>query len=487
MRPPAESRSSRPNSPSSPDVACSTNDLPASPACRHRGSEPESDSSLSSVAILNPAPTRNQTSSPGQRERTFEAQKQAWTTIFWPYADSSTDGRGHPSFNLWADGGCLAKFDQVLGKRGLPVGAVRHEKRPALGFLKPGADSPPGYYIPSNTVREDDAEQTTGVSFSGGDSLRPDVKKDFLDDFGNFGTNGKTNGTLDVSWWGSCDAVALAGITFREPLKPVTYHGVTFTPQDIKGLLVVCAYSVAPDSEVVGPRFNGLPDEVKLRDGNVLRGTIQNMRLRDFRQNHSRREKPGFITLYNPTQSIELKLVDGSLRKIDKMKIQSICREDPEALSPALFHKTLKTWLRDKRPFAMDYDPGPDVWNDNYDKAKVVRSSKPPADVKIESLNGHSGDYSGGAIRFYHTTLYQKGMASGSYHYWIEKKDNVVVNSGWLDKASYKSNPDFMWRPKDGANVNFSGDNKRNPFVLPRLVKEIYLSSLAPPSPNGES
>ena len=62
----------------------------------------------------------------------------------------------------------------------------------------------------------------------------------------NPSSDGKADKTLDVGWWGSCDKVALAGVLFKEPLKDeVTIDGVTFTKNDVLGLLTVIADSQA--------------------------------------------------------------------------------------------------------------------------------------------------------------------------------------------------------------------------------------------------
>ena len=413
-----------------------------------------------------------------QKTWDLHSDKKVWTSTYWPYANHSEEAGGNPEENLWADDGCLDKFDAVLTKRKKKVGAKTHELVPALNYLaSPSRKS--GYYIPKPTVRENNAEITTGVDFTGDGKLRRGVKRDFLDSFEGFGSNGKTDGKLDVSWWGSCDAVALAGMLFEEPKKSVTIDGVTFSPQDIKGLLVLTASSQAGRDNFVGERYNGAPDEVVLVGGDVIQGTIKNFSLEDFRSGSFKRFDDSFLYKDDIAKSVVLKEPNGKRRKIVPSKVEAIVREDMKSLSPALFHKTVKTWLRQNRPFAMDHDPGPHVWNDNFDGATIKKSKKAPRGVKVSKLNGHAGDVGDGTLSFYTCKLHKGAKVDKEYGYWIEKKGGKDVNSGWIDSQCPDDNPDFLWRtaPKNKSRFVRS-KNQRNPFVLPKLVEEIYKKSI---------
>lgn len=389
-------------------------------------------------------------------------------------ADSSTDGRGSKSSNLWADDGPLDKFDTLLEKIGKKPGAKAFEKTPALNWLK-GDGSRSGYYVPKTTIRENDAERTTGVDFTGNGTLDADVKWDFLDDFNSFGSNGKTDGSMGVGWWGSCDSVAMAGQLFKEPLKAVTKHGVEFTPQDIKGLLVIIADAQGGSTEFVGHRNDGLPDLIQLTDGSAIRGTIKGMKIADFRTGDHRYRRGNICTLRNPGRDLSVETPDGKTIEIKAAKVQSISREDEEDVQASLFHKTVKAWLRDKRPFAMDHDRSSHVWNDSYDGADIIKTTTPPDDIDVTKLNGRRGPYSGGELTFYDTTLLKGERRAKRYRYWIEKKDGRDINSGWRVDPGYDRNPDFLWRST--RQPTFEGANPRNPAVLPKLVKELYEES----------
>ena len=409
----------------------------------------------------------------------LHSDKKVWTSTYWPMANMFNVKGGNPEENLWADDGCLDKFDRVLKSRDKVTGAKEFEKVPALNHLA-SKKRKTGYYVPNKTILENDAELTTGVSFNKRGDLSAGVKRDFLDEFKNFGSDGSTKGSMDVGWWGSCDAVALAGILFETPKKSVTIEGVTFTPNDIKGLLVVSAQAQGGREEYIGHRYDGTPDSVRLKSGEVLTGTVTSMIIEDFRVGNFRRSRrDDMITRRDITEDIVIEYADGTSATIEASSIASITREDEESLSPALFHKTIKAWLRQNHPFAMDYDSGSHVWNDNFDGAVIDKSDVAPAGTDVEWLNGHSGAYTGGELSFYNCQLFKGDKQEKEYGYWIEKKNGVEMNSGWIFDGEYENNPDFLWRADPKSNSGFAkGKNKRNPFVLPKLVEEIYKKSI---------
>ena len=408
----------------------------------------------------------------------LRSSKKVWTSTYWPMANVSGQTGGNPIENLWAEDGPLDKFDQVLSARGKRSGAQAHESVPSLNWLK-NPKAAEGYYVAKPTIREDDAEITTGVSFSGKAKLTKGVKRDFLDDFDAFGSNGKTKGSMDVSWWGSCDAVALAGMLFETPKKKATVDGVEFTPNDIKGLLVLTAQTQAGREEYVGERFEGIPDEVRLKNGSVLEGTVTSLSTDDLRTGTFKRNKKGnFVTKTGITKDVQFKDSDGKTKTLKAGSVTSITREDEESLSAAKFHKTVKTWLKQDRPFAMDHDPGPHVWNDNFDGAYIEKSLTAPKGVDVKSLNGETGDYKGGRICFYSCKLYKDKKQEKVFTYWIEKKGAKDVNSGWIFEGKVDPNPDFLWRTANKSPNGFvDGKNGRNPYVLPKIVEEILKKS----------
>ena len=62
--------------------------------------------------------------------------------------------------------------------------------------------------------------------------------------YANAGVDGHVDAGASMGWWGECDAVALPGILFQEPLKDhVMVDDVTFTRQDMLDILTTVAGS----------------------------------------------------------------------------------------------------------------------------------------------------------------------------------------------------------------------------------------------------
>jgi hypothetical protein len=407
---------------------------------------------------------------PGQPEKTtYEANRQPWTTTYWPMAGSGSDV-GSASSNLWAKDGALDKLDGVLKAQGKATGARGFELKPNLNWLV-GKES--GHYIPNSYLSETDAETTTGVDFNNNGKIDKDVKFDFIDSRGQFGKDGKTDGSMSVGWWGSCDKVARAGILFAEPKKDVTLNGVTFTAQDIKGLLTVLADSQGGGSDFVGNRYDANPDTITLRNGQQVKGMIQG----DVDFNGAGMRRSGDIQYAAKIpDEVKVKLMDGTEKTYKASELSSIAREDKRD-DPALFHTTIAEWLKSGRPAVMDKDSGEHVWNYNFYKADdtVYKNGLKPSWADRADLgkgfNGPAGD---GKITYVEREV-QLGGGGGSesYKYWMEEKNGKVVNSGWAEGSS---SPDFLWRPQTEA--AFTGRNERNPFVDPKLVKELYEKSI---------
>jgi hypothetical protein len=411
-----------------------------------------------------PPPATNQ-----PEKVTLEAKRHPWTTTYWPMAGSGDDV-GSASSNLWAKGGALEKFDGLLKARGQAEGARNFELKPNLNWL---VNKESGHYIPDSNLSESDAETTTGVDFNNNGKIDKDVKWDFIDSKGQFGKDGKTDGLMSVSWWGSCDKVARAGILFEEPRKDVTLNGVTFTTQDIKGLLTVLADSQGGGSDFVGDRYDANPDTVTLKNGQQLRGTI----LSDVKfDNTNRRQQDWQINGNNLPDEVKVKLMDGTEKTFKKAELNFVAREDKRD-SPVLMHETISEWLKSGRPAVMDKDSGDHVWNYNFYKAEdtLYKNGLKPSWANDEMLkNGHTGPAGDGQIMWVERNV-SLGGGGGTerYRYWLEEKNGKFVNGGW-DPSS--PSPDFLWRPQTEA--AFTGRNERNPFVDPKLVKEIYEASI---------
>ncbi|MFC1609401.1 hypothetical protein ACFL6C_00445 [Myxococcota bacterium] len=407
---------------------------------------------------------------PDEQPMKLRSDRKVWSCTYWPMAGSVGDPDGSPSSNLWATDGCLDKFDSYREAKGLSKGALDYERTPSLNWL--GGHSKTGYYIPSDTLDEKDAERTTGVDFNGNGKIDPDVEHDFIF-AGQLGrTNGKCDETLGVGWWGSCGQVAMAGVLFEKPKRGVERNGVKFTTGDMMGLLTVIAKSQSGGLDWALDRYDGKPDEIKLTSGRTLRGKILDMDISDFRDGNFRRADGDRVVRLDYDEPVKIEKLDGKIETIQPTKFRSISRES-KCDSPYAFHTTLISWLKDNRPFSMDHDSGDHVWNDSYDGANITPSPELQSGLNLSQLNGFKGPYKGGKLKFYETEVLQGDYVAERYSYWFEEKDGQVINSGWLGH----NKPDFMHRPRN-AEPSFTGYNSRNPSVDPKLVKELYLASI---------
>lgn len=399
---------------------------------------------------------------------THEATRMPWTTTYWPMAGYGGNSDGSASSNLWAKEGPMAKFDALLKARGQAEGARNFELKPNLNWL---INKESGHYIPNSSLSEKDAERTTGVDFNNNGKIDADVAWDFIDGHGQFGKDGKTDGSMSVGWWGSCDKVARAGILFEEPKKDVVLNGVTFTTQDIKGLLTVLADSQGGGSDFIGNRYDANPDVVALKNGQQVRGTI--VTELEFA---TRGQQDWTINSTALPDEVKLRLLDGTEKTFKKSELNYVAREDKRD-DPVLMHETIEAWLKSGRPAVMDKDSGDHVWNYNFYKADdtLYKDGLKPSWANDELLKkGFKGPAGDGKIMWVERTVsLGGGGGSETYRYWLEEKGGKFVNGGY-DPTS--PNPDFLWRPQTEA--AFTGKNERNPFVDPKLVKEIYEASI---------
>lgn len=429
--------------------------------------------------LINSAPTPPPAPATPEK-KTWEAKNQPWTTTYWPMASNNGDTNGSVSTHLWAKGGALEKFDNLLKARGRETGAREHELKPALNWLLQNREimkgetraAPKGEWIADSSLSEKDAEKTTGVDFNGNGKIDENVEWDFIDANGQFGVDGKTDGRMSVGWWGSCDKVALAGILFQEPKKSVTVDGVTFTPQDIKGLLTVIADSQSGGTDFVGNRYDGNADWVYLKNGEKIAGRITS----DVNWNSAGVKHHGDYSVPGELPAeVTIKLFDGTTKTFKKDEIDLVAREDKRE-NPAVFHTTIQEWLSSGRAAVMDKDSGDHVWNYNFYKADdtIYRDGLKPSWAPAELKDGHFGPAGDGKITYVERTVHLGGGGGReTYKYWMEEKNGKVVNAGW---APGSSTPDFLWRPRQEP--AFTGRNDRNTFVDPALVKELYLKSI---------
>jgi hypothetical protein len=468
----------------------------------------------------------NETADAAEGESTMRLNTEngTWTSSYFPMAGNGMDDEGSANRNLWANDGALAKADKIVEKRTGTAGTnLERERKSAVGFL---LDEERGFFLPSGTLRENDAERTTGLDFNGNGKIDPDIAVDFLDSRGSFtgakrgpdgeferdengvvqfDGDGKTDDSMGVGWWGRCNNVGAAGTIFKEPKHPVTLEGpdgeeVTFSPTEIKGLLAVFSDSIVnKGTEGVGNRFDDQPDFLVLADGTTKRGDIQNADELDFLSNDMWRATG------NPRLADFMVLDEDALKERDKTikfkdmttgevtehkpeEIRLIAKEDSTQDTEAkVFHNTMIEWLADGRGGVLEMDPNSHVWNYNFESVEVKESKNRPTwapedSKKLKGFNGPPGD---GELTFFESKVkYNGGGSTQNYKYWTEKDESGnIVNSGWESKPV-----DFMWRNRE-TEVDWTAPVPGLPDLDPALIKELYEKSTAelPQTPAPEA
>lgn len=477
----------------------------------------------------------------GRDIATFDARDEevgkVWSTTYWPMAGSGdNDQEGSATSHLWAKKGPLSKLDELLKARGMEAQAkaLEFERKPALGWLVGDRDT--GHMINNSTLREADAEMSTGVDFDGDGKITSGVKVDFLGHKGDFAavrgrdafvpkatlggevvelrkervtaddgsvslaffrkdtnarlsadeakavfyanpaSDGKVDGTMSVGWWGSCDKVALAGVLFKEPLKDkVVIDGVEFTKQDMLGLLTVIADSQAAGTDFVGARYDDRADILELKDGRSLRGKLVDIDDDTLRGGEGMwRWEGDFMVLTDPFK-------DEPNREV---KLRTIDGTEHTVKASEIKHMA--------REDKADMSPA------EFHTTMLKWLGEGRAAAMDRDSGDHVWNYS-----FHGATLKSAVELTGDArptkpgHNGAVGADTTVVKyemdvrfgeSSWPTEYEYwleldasgkvvnggwlSSNPDFLWRP--AGFKNFTGPNARNPFVKPELVKEIY-------------
>ncbi|CAI5737349.1 unnamed protein product [Peronospora farinosa] len=76
---------------------------------------------------------------------------------------------------------------------------------------------------------------------------------------------GHHSGYWIPTWWGICHAWSSAAILEQEPKCPVTYNNITFSPLELKGLLLYIYNDRTLSTVSAGVRFNG-DDDTDVKD-----------------------------------------------------------------------------------------------------------------------------------------------------------------------------------------------------------------------------
>jgi len=125
----------------------------------------------------------------------WKSPKETWHCHWFPMKETSPNG-GDPINNLYAPGGVLEKYDTAFDAKS--------------------------------------REYELKTNFRAHDSTKS-----------------------DADWAGHCNNASEVACMLEEPLYPVTFNGVTFSPKDVAGLLVKVSRSLADRVDFEGRRYNG--------------------------------------------------------------------------------------------------------------------------------------------------------------------------------------------------------------------------------------
>ncbi|MBF0205851.1 MAG: hypothetical protein HQK53_03090 [Oligoflexia bacterium] len=215
----------------------------------------------------------------------------------------------------------------------------------------------------------------------------------------------------NVSWAGHCNGLAAAAINERGPKHSVNYHGVTFSVDDIKALLVEAYQNSTGVSRLVGLRCNS--------DSSAT-------------DSYGRNNDPS-------------------------------CRD----LNPASFHLIITNYLGiHGMPVIIDENMGLPVWN--YAIKKYSYSYKIlDARGAATALGADRYIFNRDAKYFLkvHMTLQSASGKSFKYDYILEgSEQQQIVGGEWLGKSK-SEHPDFIWRQNQM--------NTENPYLNIEVIKEI--------------
>ncbi len=219
-----------------------------------------------------------------------------------------------------------------------------------------------------------------------------------------------------LPWAGHCNGLAAAGTMTKEPQNPVTYKGVSFSVEDIKGLLVEA--------------WQG-------------GGQITGLRCMERVPSHDPTGRP----------------------------TSPECRD----LNPGAFHLGITNFLgRQGLPVIIDITKGFEVWNYPVVGYRVMEQKNLTESQAAEllGLSDQKYPYNEEATRYVKIQT-KIQLASGNlkiYDYILEgSSSGEIIGGEWIG-ASKNDHPDFMWRHTE--------PETENPHVDIPTVYEIYHLSL---------
>lgn len=228
----------------------------------------------------------------------------------------------------------------------------------------------------------------------------------------------------DAFYAGFCDRAAEVACVLHEPKYPVKVGAVQFTPEDIKGLLVIVADEMVATRGYVGERS----------------------------------WVPPILHFLSPCLSGETGV------------------EDP--LPHQIHDLVFKQWgVAAGTPFVFEIDPTSRVFNYAYDSGTVKQLKDPPG--RFNPLLVPKG----GEVKFYEAEVKSTGFKEQNrrLRYWIHTAENGEETSGWIHDRKSTPNPDFAWRPLGEKEVWYAHNGRDrivNPEIDPEVVHWLYLKSI---------
>ena len=395
------------------------------------------------------------------------SKKIIWDEIdtYWPMVPFKTKN-GHPDHNLWADGGCLEKYDLWLtNKYHIDSKSKELEKNPFFNWI---INKESGYYIPQKNILSTNFENTSGVNINRNGKLDENI----VFELSNIGILDKSK--IESWWWGSCDLTAKASQMFEEPKYQVIDSGVTFTPKDIKGLLTIISKVCCINYKKQYHRYRDKKDTIIKKNGDIISGNLINFNIKQVNDDNIIYNR-GFDIIKNIGFKVFVKLKKNESITIYPDEIDIIKRETSNDITASDFHTTIITWIN--KPFAMDIDKGPEVWNYTYGKVNIIEIEEKyylPLENKLYSNFIKHNSFLN-KFRVLNAELLKSDNETDIYRYWIIIGPfNNILESGWISE----NRPDFIWRCELNPHWEKIDYNKRNKYVIPIYVKDLYYKSI---------
>jgi len=313
----------------------------------------------------------------------------------------------------------------------------------------------------------------------------------FVDGAGRPVGDGDLTGELDVSWWGSGDGAAQAGLYLEQPKRHVMLKGVDadgkeqqvlFSPRDIEGLLAVVGREMKMDQlDMEGGRYNAGHDAITLKDGRVLNGEVLlRPELILEAQKAATRSSDDYRTVTpelldkQQINSVEIKLPNGEHERIPADQISQMAVRTGHDVRPWVMREKLDQYIQQGGGMA-DVDTYSRVKPRPFTSAETTLHQQRP-DWATEHPDEQRHDPS--LRREWGETTVEFADEPRTYRYWtVYGKDDKPIDGGWFTGRGADMPPDFLFAPKDPDNFQWPDSLSSNPWVDVALVRFLYEQS----------